>query len=476
MSSYAPLFPVDARAGSGFSGRDLLRLAFKHKWVMLGCFLVVTALAIYGAVRQPREFVATAQVWVKTEQQGSPSFLSGVAAYRETTLMDTPNRRIETEMAELLNRTSVENVIRKHGLRPELLKRSPLDIVLEPVLPTINRIADAAMQLLGLDKSDAASDPLATTVKTFMRSISVEPVRSKGAEVTSNVIEIKLAGTNQKLTQEALATLLAQYIERSTEREQDVARQALQALKGQTAEAYAKMTSAEDAIVSYSLRARTDADGARAVESPSAALAEAKLRTDEEALQAKLDVLLQTYGDEYAEVKTTRAALERLRARLHEQTRSSVRSNAALGVLERRRAVAETRYVELQRKLDQIDLYLKLSPTEVGGRLIPEPPRMAEKVSVAGKLLTMLAGPVVGILLGMVLSSLMEMADRRLQTRENVQAYLGVEMLAALPHMPRERRRIPETSQSILPPMSTAAGSLEAKSVVGRDDEVKTEP
>lgn len=234
----------------------------------------------------------------------------------------------------------------------------------------------------------------------------------------------------------------------------------MQALQAQTAEAQARMTKAEEAIVEYSLRPRTSVANTRAPTALRAAPAtEIKMRADEESLQAKLDVLRQTYGEEHPEVRAAKQALANLQDRAATQVRDSVRSDATIGVLERRRAVAETRYVELQRKLDQIDLYLKLSPTEVESRLITEPPRQAVKASVAPKLLGIIAGPVIGLLLGLALASLFELGDRRLQTRERAQNYLGLDTLASIPTL-KNQRRLPESSQTILPPFPMAPPSI----------------
>lgn len=434
MSPGIPLFgPAPAQPAAGFGARDLLRLVFKYRITIAACLLLVSAVTIFAALRQPREFVASAQLRIRTEQQGTPSFLSGVAAYRETTVQDTPNRRIETEMADLMNRSSVESVIRELSLRPQDLKRTPLDLVLEPFEPAINRTIDAVGRLLGLAADPTPPDPLADAVKAFERSVAIDAVRSKGAEVTSNVIEVKLTGTDRLRTQQALARLLEQYVQRSASRDLELGRQALKALTVQADEARSKMQKAEDAIVAYALRRPVPAEGATSPAGRATPVAESKMRTDEETLQARLDVLRQTYGEQYLEVKSTRIALERLRARMKTQARDNVRSDANLGVLDRRRAVAESRYVELQRKLDQIDLYLKLGPTEAQAALVTEPPRQAVKASIAGKLIGLAAGPVIGLLLGLVLAGLFEAADRRLQTREAVQASLGLVTLAAIP-------------------------------------------
>ena len=93
-----PLFPVQPHdVQAGLTGRDLLRQWCKYWGTIVASTLTVGAIMVAAGWLQPAPYVSTAKVWVKTEQQGSTTFLSGVAAYREGQAPDPANRKIETE-------------------------------------------------------------------------------------------------------------------------------------------------------------------------------------------------------------------------------------------------------------------------------------------------------------------------------------------------------------------------------------------
>jgi uncharacterized protein involved in exopolysaccharide biosynthesis len=451
--------PDGERTGAGFSTRDFLSFLFKHGTLILLCLLLVTIVTFYGASRQPKIYTATGHVWVKTDQQGTPSFLSGVTAYRDAMVQESPSRRLETEMSALLAPGSVEAVIRRNALSPELLKLTPLEVLVRPYVPALTRFGLTLKTWFGVKPEDEPPvDPQAATVKAFMNSIAMAPLQSKGAQDTSNIIEVKLSGTDPEVTRRALSSLLEEYIAHSTEQELELGKKALEALKMQTGEAQSELETVSAEIVAYvtgsaamylaadnpALSGGADVASATAGIKQASPSITAKLRTDTEEAQSRLDTLRQVYTDRFPAVEAARHELEDLRVRMQSEGRSSTLASARLGVLERRRGIAQQRFVELRHKLDQISLYLKMVPTEVQGRLITDAPRQAIKDSALLKLITVVIGPVAGLLLGLALASLLELIDRRLQTRESVSKYLGLETLAVLPTFidPAPRKRV----------------------------------
>ncbi len=191
-----PLFPATpASQGSGFTGRDLWRQWFKYWGTVVGATVTVGLLTLYGVTVQPSTYTATAKVWVKTEQQGSPTFLSGVAAYREGQMPDPVNRKIETEMQLLMSRPNVEAVIKKLDIQAEHFAGSPLSYLLGPIGK----------------KPKSPEQRLNDTIAAFLKAIKVEAARSKTAETSSNLLEIKLETTDSELTARALNALVEQY-------------------------------------------------------------------------------------------------------------------------------------------------------------------------------------------------------------------------------------------------------------------------
>ncbi|MEO8298141.1 MAG: hypothetical protein ABI574_10090, partial [Burkholderiales bacterium] len=90
-----------------------------------------------------------------------------------------------------------------------------------------------------------------------------------------------------------------------------------------------------------------------------------------------------------------------------------------------------------QKRLDQIDLYLKVNPTEAESRVITQSPAKPLKPETKKLLLVRLLGPLGGLLLGLALAGLREMLDRRLQSPDDASRSLGLEVLAALPELPQ---------------------------------------
>lgn len=458
----APAFTVMhiSKPEPGFSGRDLLQLVFKHKWLVLVAIAVVLSLTIFVTLQQPTYYKAKARVVIMTDQQrGASSFLAGITTSSDQIRLDPPNRQIETEMSALLSESNVEAIVQKYNLTAAMLKRSPLEVVYASFKPYVDALQER-FPALATRRAAGMSEEAANAIDAFFDSTTTEAMRSKSSDVTSNVIEVTLTGTDPEVVRQALGSLVQLYVSRASARDLQLVKQAVAVLSEQTADAAAKLAEADDAVIKYSLRPAVSANGAtlaaRTVDSIND-----KLRADIEALQAKLDVLRQTYGEEYTEVRTTRAALEQLRARQLTQSQDSSRRDVTIGILERSRALAETRYSDLRRNLDQVELFMALAPTEVEGRIAVELPRSAEKLSVGPKIAMLSLGPLVGVVLALALAVAFDLMDPRLQSGYAVARYLGLEALGSVPEM--NARRTPSTrgsAPSYFVPIEAAAHSV----------------
>jgi len=432
--------PVSRR--DGFGAADALRLVFKYWPLLLACTLLVGALAIMGALRQPRLYTAQAQVLVKMDQ-GSPSLLSGVAAYSEAVGQQPPARRIETEMTLLRKRSSIEQVIGRWHLRPEHFKRSAVAVAFEPLVDAVGSLLPARQHE---DDGDAPRpDPLVDAWKAFDASLVIEPVRSKAADVTSNVISVSLTGTDPLLTRDALAGLLQAYHELDAAQSDLLIQRATEVLRAQTDDALAELYRSEQEYIRFTTGAAAAALAGQQIKVPGEAAASsippptAKLRSDLQDLQTRLDTLRETYTDRHEAVRTLRDAIDKLRARMLQETRDMVRASVNVDVLDRRRNQAQARYIELQRKLDQIELLFKVNLSSIESQLNTEAPRVPEPASRLGVWMTILCGPLVGLMLGALLACVLEWLDRRLQSADSVRDALGLDVLAIVP----ERTRSP---------------------------------
>jgi uncharacterized protein involved in exopolysaccharide biosynthesis len=405
--------------------------------------LSVSALALLAATLQPRSYSASSKVWIKTDQQGSPSFLSGVAAYREGQMPDPVNRKIETEMQLLLARSNVETVVRKLHIRPEQLSATPLKGLL----------GNAA------NKPRTPEQTVNAAVEAFMKALKVEAVRSKTADTSSNLLEIKLETIDGELAAPALNALVEQYQQygAAQTREQGQATYALisdkmnqaqtelqridgQMLKLNIAQGQVKeedvnapgnvaKTAAPE--MDEGLRMDTMLGSSRMGGSSAVGMMKSQTVT----LESKVQELRQVYTDDSEVVRNAKRQLAQAEQRLTRSVTASARLDAQLKKLERARALAEDRYTELRRKLDQIELYLASAQGESATRVITESAQAPEKPDGKKKLILAVLGPLAGLALGLLLAGIREYFDHRLQSTQDVERYLGMDTLGVVPEL-----------------------------------------
>jgi uncharacterized protein involved in exopolysaccharide biosynthesis len=469
MTGPTPLFPVAAsRADSEPNLRDLLRLLVKHGLLIVVCTALVTAAALVLYKMQQPVYTSTARVWVKTEQ-GSPSFLSGVTAYREPLYPDPVNRRIETEMELMLTRTSAASVVKGLNVRPEQLPTAPIT----PLVTSLVSLLPAPTT-----PPEEASNKL---VDGFLKSLSVAPLRSKTADTTSNILEVRFESTDAALAPRALGRVLDNYLGVAASQNRRQGEEAARLLNSEVAQSREELLALDAQILALasrgpSVRSESSASSADSTEGSSRrsrrearerekregresresrrsstfagapvgneqALAALKTQTVE--MQAELDALRELYTDDAENVRALKRRLGAMQRRLAEGLTASVQAVSSLGTLERQRQLAQERYNEVQKKLDQINLYLRLNPADAESRVIVDTPSQPVKSEGKKAPLIALVGPVAGLLLGLLLAGLRELFDQRLQSRRDVAASLGLPVLGALPSLgSAERQRL----------------------------------
>lgn len=202
---------VHARPDVPFSLRDALQWLFKHGWLVGGCTVLVTALVWLGVALQPRVYEGAGKLWIKTEPQTVPSFLSGIATYRDQAMPDPLSRRIETEKELLLSRDSAERVVEQLGVRPEQLRQASLEVVAD----RLARVRIALQHLFGRQDVSPVADAGARRrelVDAFLQSFSVEPQRSKDSGTRSDILEIRFSATDPALVPTAINAMVQAYI------------------------------------------------------------------------------------------------------------------------------------------------------------------------------------------------------------------------------------------------------------------------
>jgi uncharacterized protein involved in exopolysaccharide biosynthesis len=452
MPGQPTLFPpARPDAGAPRSVRDLIAVLYRQAGLIAVCFVVGTAASAVIYLRQPRVYTSTAKVWVQTEQQGSPSFLSGIAAYRETPYPDPVNRKIETEIELMLTRTNAQAVVDKYGIRQSQLAKGAM---VKPRAPD-----DAA------SAAEGVRDARAKTVDLFLDGVSVEPLRSKTADTSSNVLEVKFECTDAALAPRALQSFLDNYLQLGAEQNRRLGETTSRLIETKLAQAKDELRDSENRIVALlaqdagrSGRTANDAGAAAAGSSriggeyaaaegglkldlsPDAAVTGggtapvvASLKAQTLELQLRLDEARQLYTDDAENVRNLRSQLAGSQQRLASTVRQNSQLDAELNRLERTRQLAQERYVELQRKLDQIDLYLRLNPTETASRVIIDAPDHPTSAEGKKSKIVALLGPAGGLLLGLLLAFLRELGGDRMRSPREAKAALGMPVLGAVP-------------------------------------------
>ena len=448
MAAHLPtsLFPErDPGRPPSVSPGDIVDLLWRNTGLIVTSTVLVSALALGLYYLQVPSYTSVARVLVQTDQIGTPSFLSGIAAYRESQIAEPVGRKIETEMALILNRSNAARVVNDLQVQPQQLPSSPISRATVLVVNAIPQWASSP-------KASAAPSAHNKLVDDFMANISVEAVRSKTAETTSNVLEIKLDSADPHLAPRALGAMLEAYLQVGTLQNRRLGSATTNLLKSQIDDAQADLSRIESAIVALAVRESERSEitaatsGTRSTPSATGAVAgrrdlgrganetaTAQLVQQLLDLQGQLDELRQTFTDETDSVRKLKQRVAEARSRLASQVRVSASNNAEFNRLERQRLLAQDHYVELRRKLDQIDLYMQLTPAALDGRLVVDAPTHPHASEARKKKLIALAGPVGGFLLGLLLAALRELMRQRLRTRRDVERLLGVPMLGALP-------------------------------------------
>ena len=115
-----------------------------------------------------------------------------------------------------------------------------------------------------------------------------------------------------------------------------------------------------------------------------------------------------------------------------------VRENTPLEVeldrLERARELAQERFAELQRELDQIGVAAHRDPMDAGGRAVGDAPEESKGNAVA------LLGTAAGLLLGLLVAALRELGGGRMRSPREAEWALGVPVLDAIPTLSAKAR------------------------------------
>ncbi len=214
---------------------DYWHLIIKRRWTVLSCLLIVTATVAIGTLKQKPVYAGKVLVEINPEQ---PNVLN----FKEILQIDNADvdSYRETQYKILESRTLAERVVKdlKLYLYPEFYRNRSLLGLLESDPHKIPSTSDPG-------PPDPSTDAYGNSIRQFMGSIDVSPVRR------SNLVEISLESRDPQLAARAANMLATDYIEQNLQVKWDATLRASEWLSGQLVGLKGKLEKSEDALQSY---------------------------------------------------------------------------------------------------------------------------------------------------------------------------------------------------------------------------------
>lgn len=438
-------WPADPPPRDEPTRRDLIRLLFKHRGLILGTFLGSSVLIGLMLLALPPTYRVEAKVEVLPELEGTPTFFGGVAAYRDSGTVPPANRRMETEMELIGTRPIAERVVRDLGLTWEQVYHPPYAHLLDGVGTWFDRAAAAWFDV----SPDEERHGFDETVRAFLRSVDVAPVESK-SDTNSTLIQVKLRGPDAVVARRALAHLLATYIAADSGVKSVAGQRAYRIVDRQMARSLDEVSGAQGRLQAFlgehgyperrAAGAEAPLPGSNAAQPDSgppsfprefnavAVLKERLLRNDLDLVEMR-----QRYAPSHERVRELERVGADLRLRIDAELKRSARSEARLLTLERELKAAEGVYLELRKRREQIALYVEMVRRGEGSRVVVEPPRLPRQSEWRSRTLAGMIGSFGALLVGLLLAGIREYTDHRLEDSDAVRAHLGMDVLVTFP-------------------------------------------
>jgi uncharacterized protein involved in exopolysaccharide biosynthesis len=398
-------FPSGPPAAPPRSARDLVAVLYRQAGLVATCALVGSAVSALLVAKQPRLYTSSAKVWVQTAPADGGTTASGPA-----------RRGIEAEIGLVLARANAQAVVERLHIRDEQLARGSL--------------ARLGAELAGPAGAPAAR---ARTVDLFLEGVSVEPLRPKTADTSSNVLEVRFECADPALAPRALQALLDNYLQLGAQQDRRLGGTAARALAQDLDQARRELGQAEDRIVRLlaGAGAGADADAGVALKlDPAPPGAGVQVGGPAPAVGAPLALRLD------ADDMRGPAAPPPSGPVLH----ADRPLEAALYRLEGQRQFAQARYAELQGRRDRTPPHPRTAAAEADSRVIIDAPDHPGAADGRKPPLLALLGPLGGLLLGLLLAGLRELGGDRMRSPREAEWALGAPVLGAIPTLSAKAR------------------------------------
>jgi uncharacterized protein involved in exopolysaccharide biosynthesis len=439
MQNVRRLFdPRPVQSPSGFSSQDLIRLLRKHRAIIIFCCLVSSACVIAILRWLPPVYISHAKIMVRIEEQGSPSFFSGIASYREPNSPEPANRKMENEMELVETWPIAAEVVKRLNLTYDQVYHPPYAHFLRPLVDIYDQFVSLALGW----PVDPEKYGFADTVAAFQKSVQAKTVESKTSDTNSNILEVSLRGVNADITQKALQTLVDYYLGYENHlnrdgamRAQAVIEQNLDIAEREVAEAQQKMQDllAKSGLTSaYKYAAQSgDSDSIRSTPGEKDLIGMLKSHLLE--LQMKLVKLQSNVAARTPEMQSIEKQIDVLSERLNREQRRHAEDDRSLLDIRRQVQFKEATFLELQKRLSQVRLFRAIGASQISNRVVVEQPLRPRSREWKQRILIAVASSFGGLFFGIALAGLREFTDHRLQSEADVQQYLGVSVVANLP-------------------------------------------
>jgi succinoglycan biosynthesis transport protein ExoP len=215
--------------------RDYWRVIIKRRWVVLSCLLIVFTTAVIGTLKQKPVYLGTVLVEVSPEQPNVLNFKDVLQ------ISDAdPDTYRETQYRILQSRTLAERVVTNLKLYriPEFYRNSRLFGLIESDPQKLPSASDTT-------PPDTSSEVVRDSVKHFMASVDVTPVRR------SNLVEVSFLSQDPKLAARVVNKLADTYIDQNLQFKFDEAQKASDWLQGQLVELKGKLEKSDDDLQRY---------------------------------------------------------------------------------------------------------------------------------------------------------------------------------------------------------------------------------
>jgi uncharacterized protein involved in exopolysaccharide biosynthesis/Mrp family chromosome partitioning ATPase len=412
--------------------RDVARVLFKHRNLILLTFLTVTALVVAGLMMLPATYATRAKILIRADQQADPAFFSGLAAVNEARAYETSGRRLETEMALLEVIPVSAEAVQNQKLAYDQVYHSPRSFFQTPVLEAVDRLREA---LFGTKPKDRRG--FGATVRDFQGALSIQPAPTKGPDALSDIVVVTLRAPDPLVAQRSLSALLDAYLRLDAKINEDAGRAALRIVDAEAQEATAHLADAEQRLRDFLARHEGQRSATSAASAAPGADGAALARLKARLVELELDLLdaRRVYRPESDQVRSLERQVGDLRARVRVDVAGDASDYSRETQLRRDVREAESRYDQLLARVEGISLFLQVSTQQVGQRVIIEPPGLPTSSDWQKRLVVAVAGAMFGLVLGLLFAGIREMSDQTMGTKRDVSKSLGMETAAVLPDL-----------------------------------------